>query len=119
MVKRGLNNAIKLYRLIIGERLRPAPSASSGADLITSGKKNANGGKASKITNGYSNNNHNTLKRIASDVTEEEHALPRQRNSSEHATDISTSGCNQIIGIENANGGKSDEAAAEFAQNFM
>jgi hypothetical protein len=33
-VRRGLNNAIKLYKLIIGERLRPPPPSSSSSGAI-------------------------------------------------------------------------------------
>ena len=47
-VRRGLNNAIKLYKLIISEKLRPSPSLNE-----TSNNNNNN------YTSNYSNNNNN------------------------------------------------------------
>jgi hypothetical protein len=51
-VKRGLNNAIKLYKLIISERLRPAPSSPHQPCQLNGLKHNNNSNNgSSKTTN--------------------------------------------------------------------
>ena len=92
-VRRGLNNAIKLYRLIINERLRPLAAANTNDTSHNTNKSKTND------VNEKINSNSNATKTIMTSLVKEE--------SLNEIADNSNTGCCNFNSSSSSNGGNS------------